>query len=317
MKKVIKSTALILTALTVLLCFAGCGAANDAPENPIVCISVVYGENGGAATPDSGSQQQGTPSGGTPAATTAAPTPDQSQAPAGDSQKPTNAPSGGEQNPAGSQGSSGAAATTEEVVNYYKECYAKIASEGKSATLTWNNTTNSPNVLEVGALSSIAGTLMGQFLKEATPNTQLQPADVAPKGVTTCNLTADMVKEATRKDNGSTYEVNIKLNPTQDNPDVNPTFGGGKAGTIVDVVIVDDITGAAGSFINFDDVKNVYFDTEITATIDKATGHITELYTKSPSIMSFGKVAVKPLGVPSIENAKIGLTYENRYTIAY
>ena len=202
------------------------------------------------------------------------------------------------------------------MVNYYKECYNKIATEASGATLTYTNNTNSPDVLEVGGLSSIAGTLMGMFLKESQPNTALTPADVAPKGVTTCNLTPDMVAEATCTDNGDTYTVHIKLNCTQDNPDINPTAGSGKAGTIVDVVNVSDITDAAGSMIDFTDVQNQYFDTEVTATIEKSTGHITELKTISPTIMSFGSVSAMG-GLLSLDNARIGLTYENHYTIAY
>lgn len=319
MKKILRLTALVLIAVLTLACFSGCGAANDAPENPIVSLSLLYGENSESAAADSnqgGSQQPQATVAPTASSDNAAPT--DANTPANDKPADSDKPNSDKPaNPDTPANSSGAPSTPAEVVNYYKECYDKIAKEGKSATLTWNNTTNSPAVLQVGALSSVASSLMGSFLKEATPNTELAVADVAPKGVTTCNLTADMVADATCTDKGSTYEVHIKLKPTQDNPDVNPPAGGGKAGTIVDVVDVADITNAAGSFVNFDNPQNSYFDTEVTATIDKATGHITELYTKCPSIMSFGKVAVKPMGFPSIENAQIGLTYENKYSIAY
>lgn len=320
MKNIRRLTALVLLAAFTVVAFAGCGAANDAVENPIICISMNYGDAAGDGTSSGTGTGTGTgtqtptptpttPSASTPdASTPSASTPDAStpdaSAPSADS---------------GDQGSAstGAPSTPEEVVNYYKECYNKIATEASGATLTRTNNYNSPDILEIGTLSSVADSLMGSFLKEETPNTALAPADVAPKGVTTCNLTPDMVAEATCTDNGDTYTVHIKLNCTQSAPDVNPKAGGGKAGTIVDVVNVSDITDAAGAFINFENVQNQYFDTELTATIEKSTGHITELKTISPTIMSFGKVAVKPLGFPSIDNARIGLTYENDYSIAY
>ena len=323
MKKIRRITALCLLAAFTVIAFAGCGAANDVPENPIICVSLNYGENSSTPSGNAGSQ---TPSGNqsgsqTPSSTTpSASTPDAStpSAETPDASTPSaETPDASTPSDNGGSASTGAPSTVAEIVNYYKECYNKIATEGSGATLTYNKNSNSPNVLEIGDLSSIAGTLMNQFLTETQPNEAIPVADVAPKGVTTCNLTEDMVAEATCTDNGDTYTVHIKLNCTQDNPDVNPSAGGGKAGTIVDVVLVEDITGAAGSFINFENVQNQYFDTEVTATIEKSTGHITELYTVSPTIMSFGSVSVKPFGFPSIDNARIGLTYENRYTITY
>ncbi|MBR1811460.1 MAG: hypothetical protein IJ766_07450 [Clostridia bacterium] len=324
-----KIIAAVLVCVLTALCFAGCGVANNAPgDDAIICVSLVAEDgqiyipaNTAAAVPQTPVTPIETvpvapvvPSDGvatpvTPAATSAGAqtpaTPDanaQPQTPANNNATPAAAPT-----------------SKEEVLALYTEAYAKIAAEGKSATLTYNNTTNSPNVLEIGGnlLKTVANSLMGSFLKESTPNTQLSPADVAPKGVTSISIDASKVAEATCTESGGVYEIHIKLNTSQSAPEVNPTANSGGVGSLTDIVMVSDITNAAESFINFEDVKNSYFETEITAKIDPATKHITELYTKCPSIMSFGKVAVKPLGVPSVSNAAIGLTYENRYAISY
>ena len=322
---------------------SGCGVANNAPPDAMLAVSLVYGdyEGGGEAapeqTPDASETPAQTPSEtpaasdtpapatqngssvNTTAATTAATTAkaDDTTAKNSDTTVPTSAqqeqPSEQPAQPAADAAPTAAA----DVVALYKEAYAKIAAEATGATQTWTNAQNQPQIVEAGALSSVAGTLMNTFLKESSPNAPLAPADVPPKGVTTCNLDMAYVAEATCADNGGTYEVRIKLNTTQDSPEVNPSLGSTGVGAISDVIEVSEITDAAGAFINFENMENRYFETEITATIDKATKHITELYVKCPSIMCFGKAAVKPLGIPSIENARLGLTYENRYTIAY
>ena len=81
MKKIRRITALCLLAAFTVIAFAGCGAANDVPENPIICVSLNYGENSSTPSGNAGSQ---TPSGNqngsqTPSSTTpSASTPDAS-----------------------------------------------------------------------------------------------------------------------------------------------------------------------------------------------------------------------------------------------
>ncbi|MBQ6018564.1 MAG: hypothetical protein IJL26_00155, partial [Clostridia bacterium] len=248
----------------------------------------------------------------TTAATAAATTAATTAAPANnDTTAPTEAPALSEQPAANA-----APTSKEEIVALYKEAYGKIATDATGAVHTWNNSTNQPPVVEAGALSSIASTLMNMFLKENTPNEQLSPSDVPPKGVTTCNLDMNYVADATCTDNGGTYTVTIRLNTTQDAPEVNPAPGSGGIGSICDVIETKSITDAAGTFIKFEGLENRYFEGEVTATIEKETKHITEIHVKSPSFMCFGK-AQAIIGFPKIENARLGLTYEDKFTISY
>ena len=347
MKKFRALLCICLCCLLLTGILSGCGAANNASPDAMLAVSLVYGdyEGGGKAapeqTPDVSETPAQTPSetpaasetpapatqnsavndttaapanndttAPTTAATTAAP---QNDAPANndDTTAPTEAPAPSEQPAADA-----APTSKEEIVALYKEAYGKIATDATGAVHTWNNSTNQPQVVEAGALSSVASTLMNMFLKENTPNEQLSPADVPPKGVTTCNLDMNYVGDATCTDNGGTYTVTIKLNTTQDSPEVNPAPGSGGIGSICDVIETKSITDAAGTFIKFEGLENRYFEGEITATIEKETKHITEIHVKSPSFMCFGK-AQAVIGFPKIENARLGLTYEDKFTISY
>ena len=212
------------------------------------------------------------------------------------------------------QSNGNAPSTKEEIVEYYKKAFSLAKTDAKKVIMTYTNTTNQPAICEAGKLSSIASTLMNTFMKESEPNEELSPADLPPKGIMTSPLDASFVREATCKDTGDSYEIYIVLDITQDSPDVNPPAGGGKAGTITDVLESSSVTDAVGSIIKFENLANSYFDTSITAVVEKSTGHLTALETVCPSIMSFDKVSA---AIISVEDARLGLTYNNRYSIEW
>ena len=129
MKKIRRITALCLLAAFTVIAFAGCGAANDVPENPIICVSLNYGENSSTPSGNTGSQ---TPSGNqndsqTPSSTTpSASTPDAStpSAETPDASNPSaETPDASTPSDNGGSASTGAPSTVAEIVNYYKECY--------------------------------------------------------------------------------------------------------------------------------------------------------------------------------------------------
>jgi hypothetical protein len=206
----------------------------------------------------------------------------------------------------------GTPSTKEEIVNLFTTAYNKAMAEAKGATHVKTSPTNNPPIVETGKLSSIASGLMGSFLKESSPNTEIPVTDVPPKGLSTSPLTAAIVAEATCTENAGVYEVMIKLNCTEENPDVNPPAGGGKAGTIVNVLETSTITDAVGNVVKFENPKNTYFDTTVKAKIEKDSGKLLELQAICPSILSFDKVTAVVL---SVENARIGLTYDDTYKI--
>lgn len=200
------------------------------------------------------------------------------------------------------------------VVAYYKTAHAKTLAEAKSISRVYSNTLNYNSVLEIGdssALAKIAQSLMGTFMKEDTSKIDYTGGDMAKEfpGKNAQNLTADMVSEASCKDNGDTYTIVIKINSTDQSPD-----DGTKTSCIVPVVDEKSITDAAGSMVKLEGIANEYVGGNITATVDKASGRITHIETDCPSYMKFAKAGV---AIISVDNCRIGLEYQTKWDVNY
>ncbi len=285
---------------------------------------------GKAAEPEASQQQEaggGSSQGSsttpvnTPAAATPTPQPNNSPQSGGDSspiapedESKGDAPAaegGGEEN----QASSGVPSTKEEIVEYYKTAHAKALSSAKKATRTYDNTSNYNDVLEVGGNSTLAGIakqLMGMFVKENTePEEHTSDiADALPPAGGCAGLTPDMISEATCTEDGGNYIIKMTIDSTEENPDL-----GDKTKNLTQTVSIDDITNAASGFIEFEGVENRYVGANITATVDKETGNLTALETDVPSYMFFGKVSA--MKIVNVENCRIGLEYQQKWTIEY
>ncbi len=213
---------------------------------------------------------------------------------------------------------SGTPSTNEEIVALYVSAYNKIASEATKATKTYDYTSNYNNILKIGNNSTLAGiaeSLMGKFMVENTEAVDFAVADVPPVGLTTSPLTAADIASATCVDNGATYTVTITSTGTDANPEVNPTVGSGSAGKIGPLIETTSITDAVGGIIKFEGLALKYSDCTVTATIDKATGRITDLYLRMPGVLHFDKVTAAV--VVSVNDCDIGLLGEQRWTITY
>ena len=220
------------------------------------------------------------------------------------------------ENSSDSENTSGIAGfeTKEKIVDYYKECFNLVKSSAKGITHTISDTSNSPAICEAGKLSSIASTLMNTFLKESEPNEEMAVSEFPPSVSAVSALDSSFVDTATITESGDYYEVYIKLDATEDNPDVNPESGGGKAGTLVNIIEASQVEEAAGSMVKFENLKNSYFETSVKAKIEKSTKHIVEAEFICPSIMSFDKVTA---AIISVENARLGLTYRDVFTVQW
>lgn len=213
---------------------------------------------------------------------------------------------------------SGAPSSTEEVVALYVSAFNKMKSEATKATKTYDYTSNYNNILKIGNNSTLAGiaeSLMGKFMVENTEATDFAVADVAPVGSTSSPLTAADVASATCVDNGATYTVTITSTGTDASPEVNPTVGAGSAGKIGPLIETTAITDAVGSVIKFEGLALRYSDCSVTATIDKASGRITDLYFRMPGVLHFDKVTAAV--IVSVNDCDIGLLGEQRWTITY
>ncbi len=250
-----------------------------------------------------------------PADTTAAPadTADTTAAPA-DTADTTAAPA----DTTAPAASTGAPSSKEEIVALYVSAYNKMSAEATKATRTYDYTSNYNNILKIGNNSTLAGiaeSLMGKFMVENTEAVEFAVADVAPVGLTSSPLTAADVANATCVDNGDTYTVTVTSTGTDDNPEVNPTVGNGSAGKIGPLIETTAITDAVGGAIKFEGLALRYSDCTATATIDKATGRIIDLYYRMPGVLHFDKVTAAV--IVTVNDCDIGLLGEQRWSFTY
>ena len=202
------------------------------------------------------------------------------------------------------------------MVNYFKAAHAKALSSASKATKVYDNTTNYNNVLEIGDNSTLAGIaqkLMGTFLKENTEATEFTGSDIAanmPPAGGSCNaLTPEMISDFSCTDDGTNYIIKLTINSTEEAFDK-----GEMSQNLVTTVKEADVTEAAGSMVKLEGLECHYVGANATATIDKATGNLIHLETDVPGYMCFAKASVM---IVSVENARIGLEFQQKWDIAY
>lgn len=316
MKKILR-VALVFTMLAaMLLCATSCAKVKlyvqvDSINSGYEIVNI--DANGNAVGLPAGNNTVADTTAAPVADTTAAPATDTTAAPVADDT--TAAPV---EDTTAAPAPSGTPSTNEEIVALYVSAYNKIATEATKATKTYDYTSNYNNILKIGNNSTLAGiaeSLMGQFMVENTDAVDFAVADVPPVGLTTSPLTAADIASATCVDNGATYTVTITSTGTDDNPEVNPTKGNGSAGKIGQLIETSSITDAVGNIIKFEGLALKYSDCTVTATIDKATGRITDLYFRMPGVLHFDKVTAAV--IVSVNDCDIGLLGEQRWTITY
>ena len=213
---------------------------------------------------------------------------------------------------------SGAPSTTAEVLKYYCDAYNKIASESKAVTRTYDYTSNYNNILNINnnsTLEGLANTLMNKFMVENTEAVAGDASALPPVGLTSLNITEDKVSSATCTDKGDTYEIVIKSTGTDDNQEADLNPGDGSAGLIGPLLRTDDVTGAAGSLISFEGLHAYYATASVTATVDKASGHITQMVYNTPCILHFDQVTAAV--IVKVKNCDIGLLFQQTWTVDY
>ncbi len=207
--------------------------------------------------------------------------------------------------------------TKEGAVALYKKAHAKVLAEAKSVTRTLDNNTQYNNYLEVGGNSTLAGvasTLMGMFLKANEEPVVHEGSAIAENFPPTKNsadgLTADMIGESNVKEEGDFYIVTLKLNSSEEKPDL-----GDNAAHLVSIVEAKTVEDAAAGFVSFSGLRNEYIAPMIEAKINKTTGQMTDLHTITPSYMKFDSAKVAM--IINVNNVGIGLQYETKWTVQW
>jgi hypothetical protein len=116
-------------------------------------------------------------------------------------------------------------------------------------------------------------------------------------------LKASDVVKAECKDNGKEYVIYFKLKDEK-----NPKAGSG-VGSVCDVIEAGELAEKAPSFL--EEFTATYYNCEVTATIDKATGRMTHALYSTPLTMN---VVVNLLGT---HNVGASITFIKDYSITY
>ena len=288
-----------IIALLLTFCLAA-ACASCATITISIPVEIATAQNGTADTNT------------TPAATEPAQTPTEPAAVPADNTAETPSPDVPADAP------SGMPSTTAEVLKYYCDAYNKIASESKAVTRTYDYTSNYNNILNINnnsTLEGLANTLMGKFMVENTDPVAGDASALPPVGLTSLNITEDKVSSATCTDKGDTYEIVIKSTGTDDNQEADLNPGDGSAGLIGPLLRTDDVTGAAGSLISFEGLHAYYATASVTATVDKASGHITQMVYNTPCILHFDQVTAAV--IVKVKNCDIGLLFQQTWTVDY
>lgn len=256
---------------------------------------------------DSGSTSETTttvPTTTTAPTTTAAPT----TAPSGDSD--TTAAPAGDNTDATEAPSNGAPQSKAEIVAYFNESANKVKTDATKVVRNYEDLRHDEEKLVVpSALQSVGSNLISTFLKkDETPieygdNAAIVASYPVPGESWSSKLTEADVADATCVDNGSEYEITIKLNTS-----VDPAAGTGVASAF-EVIKTEDVMDAAGFVVQSFSAE--YYDCVIKCKIDKASGHMTWSNYTSPILL---KVVAKLFGTL---NAEVGMTFEKDYTITY
>lgn len=244
--------------------------------------------------------------------------PQTTQATTAPTTQPTTAPTtqapaennGGETATTAPQASNGEK-TTAEIIQLYNDSANKVKTSATQVVKNYEyRRMNEETMVVPSALKGMASTIIPKFMSDDlepqvydTPDL-IKEKFIVPKADYTSKLTEADVVEATCTDNGTEYEIMIKVKD-----ETNPVQGAG-VGAAFDVLEMGDMTsGEYGSMIKKFDCQ--YFDCVLKCKIDKASGNMTWANYKTPLIMD---MEVNMLGTHQVS---CEVSFEKDYTITY
>ena len=205
--------------------------------------------------------------------------------------------------------------TTAEIVAMYNTTANKIKSGAKSVTRNYSKMQSLPEYLQLpSAINSLGSWAINKFVKGSDePVTFTSKEDIIANFPVsgesyTSHLTADMVKSASLKDTGKTYEISIIL---YNDKITSPKKGTGYAG-VFNTVSASTFEEISVPGTKFESVKIKGINGKIQCTIDKATGDITKAIYTNTDVLDLG---VKVAGGNMTVN--FALACENSYSINY
>lgn len=199
--------------------------------------------------------------------------------------------------------------TVEEIVAYFNTSVNKVKPIAKKVVKNYEKrTVNEDKVVFPAGLESAAEKMMASFMKDDNDPIVYETREditnefIVPNQYYSSRLKSEWVKSATLTDKGEQYIVYIKLRDQE-----NPTAGNG-IGSVCDVIEVAEVAEKASFVERF---TADYYNCEITATIDKASGNVVHIRYITPVAL---EMTVNMFGT---HDASVGFTFEKDYTITY
>ena len=199
--------------------------------------------------------------------------------------------------------------TTKEIVEMFNTSANKIKTVASKVVKNFEKRIVNEDKTDIpSAMGSVAENMMASMMGDDTEPIPFTGKDeiienfIVPQQSYVSKLSPDYVVKAECKDKGNTYEIYLKLKDHK-----NPTAGIG-VGAVCDVIETHEIAQKA-SFIK--EFSTTYYNCEIKATMDKATGKITHIVYTTPLVMN---MTVNLLGTHS---GSIGFTFIKDYTVTY
>ena len=282
----------IVIALVILVLFASGNFLGSLSGKPDTDVTEDTSVEDVVATPDEGATQP----------TTQPTTQPSTQAPAETPDEGTQATEPSADAPAGEMSKA-------EIIALFNESANRVKTEATKVVKNYEYKELLEDHLEVpSALNGMMDTFMGSVMKDdlepqehTTPEMIIEKYPV-PRETWSSQLTEADVAEATCIDNGTEYEITLKLVDT-----TNPVVGKGVAAAM-DTITEEDKAGIPDMVQKMD---MIYFDCVIKCKIDKASGRTTWSNYTSPVVFD---CEVKMLGTWAV---KVGLSFEKDYTITY
>lgn len=199
--------------------------------------------------------------------------------------------------------------TTEEIVEIFNNGVNKVKTDATKVVKNYEKRiTNRDKTVIPAAVEGATEDMLGSLMKDDEKPTvyatreEIVAKYIVPEQSYSSKLQAKDVAKATIKDTGNTYEVYIKLKNQ-----INPTAGVG-VGSVCDVIEAHEVAEGA-PFV--DKFTTEYYNCEVKATIDKATGRAVHTVYRTPLVLN---ITVSMFGKHDIS---VGFTFEKDYDITY
>lgn len=201
--------------------------------------------------------------------------------------------------------------TTAEIVALFNESANKVKTDAVKVVKNFEHRQHNEDKLVLpSALEGMFNSLMSENMTDDTVPIEYPTREEiifgypVPGESWSSQLTEAEVAEASCTDNGTEYELMIKLHPS-----VNPEPGTGTA-KVFDCITSSEVSASAPSFV--EDFSTEYYDCVVRCRIDKATGRTVWSNYTSPVVI---KVLIN-MGFTKLD-AQVGMSFEKDYSITY